>query len=182
VDKLKHPFHSQAWTAPETFACAEVVAKLYLRAEVKIVYSEMATYLIPQLWLADEHSVSCLLLAEIVSAMLVFVNAVVFPPEIGETTEAQALHIKQILHSPYHGKLHWHFLIGAFNSLVEGFEVKSVLEVLRVNEIVYTKQPGVVDIVTSVNTAVVFRVEAQWSELRVLPEIEAARNLTVCAA
>jgi hypothetical protein len=73
-------------------------------------------------------------------------------------------------------------LIGAFNSLVEGFEVKSVLEVLRVNEIVYTKQPGVVDIVTSVNTAVVFRVEAQWSELRVLPEIEAARNLAVCAA
>ena len=106
----------------------------------------------------------------------------VLPPEVGEAVELQALHAEEVVHSPNHGELHRHIRVLLLDVLVERLEVERVLEVLRVDEVVETHEPSVVDRVGACDTAVVLYLEREVLDGRVLPEVEAASDLEVSSA
>ena len=97
----------------------------------------------------------------------------------GETAESKAFHAKQVVHTPYEGELERSVAYVILNKvcdvLVHQLECECVAEVVVVQEIFHTKQPGI----RCSNAAVPFNVQAQGTKLAALPEINSAGNLGV---
>ena len=174
---LEVPLHAQAGAALKSAGRAEVVGEFDLCTEAEVVATEVLANVIPELRLGDEHG--ALLLARAVGLE---VDSVILPPEVGETVELQALHAEEVVHSPNNGELHRHALLVLPYILIECFEVERVLEVLAMEEVVDTCEHGVVDRVGACDTAVVLHLQREVFDGRLLPEVEAACYLEVCAA
>ena len=66
--------------------------------------------------------------------------------------------------------------------LSKNLEVKGILEILAMDEIVKTAKEGIIDIIAVIGAAIVLHLKTQWRENAVLSEIEAAGDLHVSSA
>ena len=113
-------------------------------------------------------------------------------PEIGKTAETETGYAKEILHAPYEGELEGCQALAGIsaqiialivNVLAQELEIKRVLEVTAVQEVINTTKESVVDGVAIVHTTVVLYLEAEVTkDGNVLPEIEATGNFQIGTA
>lgn len=179
----EHPLESGAGTAAEASVCPEVAGELHLASETEVVAAEMASDIVPELGFGDEHAVRG---QGQYFAVAVAEQGVVFPPEVCEAGERQSAEAEQVPHRPCCGELQRDAApegsVSVGYVFIQQLEVECVAEVLAVDEPVYSGKEGVVYGISLVDASVIFDVEAQWCQRRVLPEVQAACNLEIGAA
>jgi len=162
---LEHPFNTEARTACKAIITGKIAGEFDFGANI-----EMLTKPIPYLRLGKE-------------------NTLALPPNISETRETQTLEPEEILTPPDSGELKRNFLLKILEFLIEDFQIKSIIKVLTMKEIVNTDKNGMIHAIEvtgsrshdCTNTTVVLNLCAESPKSGVLPKIEATRDLKIRA-
>ena len=179
---LEYPFYTKARTALEAGTCTKVRRELNFSADIEIRAVEVLSEIVPELRLREEYiaGLSSGSPVNLSGLHIDVVNRVLLSPDISKAAETESLDSEDVLHSPNEGELHRDIALLAGDVLVENFEVEGVVEIRAVDKEIETAQERVVDIVSSVCTAIVLDLETEEASSGVLPEIEAAGNLPIC--
>lgn len=110
---LEVPFHTQARANHPSGIAAKIVADLNLATHTEVLASEVLTYIVPELWLGDKD---CVLGCS--RTILLKVDSMSLPSEIGKAVELQALYTEDVVTGPDSSKLQGYILISLTDGLV----------------------------------------------------------------